>query len=262
MPALRELQRSFAAALFTGETDEVFGEIKAPGSEIHDRFDIYRNNVRAGFAKALAVAFPVIERLMGEQYFQHIAEEFRLANPSRAGDLHHVGAPFPAFLRRRFGETRHAYFPDVAELEWAYQESLIAADANPIRPDALRPIDPSSYEGLRFTLDPAVRLVHSDYPIIRIWSANQPGACADEVIDLDSGADDVLVLRTKEHIELHRLRRCEFAGLRAIAAGFPLGTALEAALTVDAEFDLGAALQRFFRLNLFTSFTIPADIRD
>jgi hypothetical protein len=260
MPALRELQRSFAAALFAGEPDEVFGEIAAPGGEIDDRFDIYRNNVRAGFAKALAVAFPVIERLMGERYFQHIAEELRLAHPSRAGDLHHIGAPFPAFLRRRFGETQYSYFADVAELEWAYQESLIAADASPIRADVLRQIDPSSYEGLRFTLDPAVRLVHSDYPIVRIWSANQPEASADELIDLDRGGDDVLVLRTSEHIELHRLPPGEFAGLRAIAAGFPLGTALEAALIADAEFDLAAALQRFFRLNLFTSLTAPADL--
>jgi hypothetical protein len=100
-----------------------------------------------------------------------------------------------------------------------------------------------------------MRLVRSDFPIVRIWSANQQGAPDEEIVDLSSGGDNVLVMRTREHVEFHRLPEGEFAALRAIAAGFPLGTALEAALAVDAAFNLGPALHRFFRLNLFTALT-------
>jgi hypothetical protein len=253
VPALRELQRSFAAALFDGAPTAVLAMIEAADPDAADRFDVYRNNVRVGFAKALAIAFPVIERLMGEQYFRQVAEEFRLAHPSRAGDLHHIGAPFPGFLGQRFGETDYAYFPDVAELEWAYQEALIAADEEPIPVEALREVAPAAYEWIRLSLDPAVRLVRSDFPILRIWSVNQPDSADEEIIDLRDGGDHVLVLRTREHVEFHRLPRGEFAVLQAIAAGFPLGTALEAALSVDGDFDPGPALHRFFRLNLFTA---------
>jgi len=250
---LRELQRSFTAALFDDASTVVPATISAPDGEEAGRFDIYRNNVRVGFEKALAIAFPVLERLMGEEYFRQIAEEFRLAHPSRAGDLHHIGGPFPGFLAQRFDATEYAYFPDVAELEWAYQEALVAADAAPIAAEALRDVAPSCYETIRLSLDPSVRLVRSDFPIIRIWSANQPGSPADEIIDLRGGGDNVLVLRAREHVEFHRLSPGEFALLHAIAAGIPLGTALDAALSVDTRFDPGPALHRFFRLDLFTA---------
>jgi hypothetical protein len=93
--------------------------------------------------------------------------------------------------------------------------------------------------------------VRSDYPIVRIWSANQPESSGEEIIELDSGGDNVLVLRTHDFIEFRRLPAGEFAALAAIAAGFPLGAALETALAADPAFDLARALHQFFSLKLF-----------
>jgi hypothetical protein len=251
VPALRELQESFVGALFDGSTEPLLAQIAANGLSVADRLDVYRNNLRAGFAKALAITFPVIERLVGAQYFRQLAEAFIHEHPSRAGNLHHIGAPFAGFLRKHFADTQYLYLADTGDLEWAHEESLVAADEDAINPDSLRNIASSAYPNIRFNLHPAVRLVRSDYPIVRIWSANQLDSSADEIIDLDSGGDNVLVLRTPDGIEFHRMPSGEFAALRAISAGFPLGTALEAALSVDSAFDLGQALHRFFRLKLF-----------
>jgi Putative DNA-binding domain len=248
--ALRDLQLQLAEALFDGATDPVRSEIVANGLPVEERVDIYRNNLRVGYAKALAIAFPVIERLVGADYFRQLAGDLQRAHPSRAGNLHHIGAPFAAFLRERFADTEYAYLADVATLEWACEEALIAPDAQPISPDALRDIAPESYEHLCFELHPACALVKSAYPIVRIWRANQPEAAGDETIDLRDGGDSVVVIRTSEGIELACVSEGEHAALEAFARGLPLGIALEAAQAAEATFDLGAGLQRFFGMEI------------
>src|ERR1700704_1590626 len=106
----------FVDALFGGDAAGVAAQIEANGLEPAERLDIYRNNLHEGFTKALAIGFPVIERLVGVDYFRQLALDFLRAHPSRAGNLHHIGAPFPRFLRERFADTEYTYFADVAAL--------------------------------------------------------------------------------------------------------------------------------------------------
>jgi hypothetical protein len=257
MPALHDLQLRFADALFDGAIERVQTYIEENGVAGAARLDIYRNNLREGFIKALALGFPVIERLVGAEYFRHLALDFLKSHPSRAGNLHHIGAPLADFLRRRFEHTEYACFADVAALEWAHQEALVATDAPALSADALQSVDPTLYDLLHFDLHPAVRLVQSNYPIIRIWRANQTDAAASDTIDLGSGGDNVLVLRAPECIEFHRIPAGDFAFLFALSRGKNLGTALEEAQAAEVEFDLGAALRRGLSLNLFTGLRLP-----
>jgi len=251
--ALRELQRVFAQALFDDAPGPELALIGAAEDERAGRFDVYRNNLRVGFTKALTISFPVIERLVGAEYFCRLAEEFLLRHPSHSGNLHHIGAPFADFLRQRFRDTEYGYLADVAALEWAREEVLIATDEPALDVSALRDVPPDEYGGLGFRLDAAVRLVSSKYPIVAIWRTNQPDSSTDERVDLRAEGDNVVVLRTPECIEFHRLPAADFAALSTLAAGLALSAALEAALAVDPAFDLASALHRFFRLQLFTA---------
>jgi uncharacterized protein len=252
MLALRELQMCFTAALLDKRGD-LRAEIVADGVGADDRIAIYRNNVVEGFIKALAIGFPVIERLVGADYFRQLAGDFQRAHPSRHGDLHHIGQPFAAFLRARFAATEYAYLPDVAALEWAYQEAQIAADAPALAADAFGEVAPEQFESLRFVLHPACTLVRSEYPIVRIWFANQPEAEEGDLIDLHSGADHVIARRTASDIEFVRLSAGEFAALETLSIGGTLGEALEIAQAADSTFDLADALSRFVQLQLFTA---------
>jgi uncharacterized protein len=251
--ALRDLQLRFAEALFDGSMEPVQSEIVTNGVAVPERIDIYRNNLREGFAKALGIGFPVIEKLVGPDYFRQLAGDFQRIHPSRSGNFHHIGAPFPAFLRERFAETEYAYLADVAALEWACEEALIAPDAQPISAESLTDIDPASYEFLRFDLHPACGLVQSAFPVVRIWRANQLDATDDEIIDLRAGGDAVLVMRTPDGCEFMPLAAGEFALLDAFVRALPLGAALDAALEADAAFDLQVALRRFFNLKIFVT---------
>ena len=253
MPTLRELQRRFAAALFDTASEQMNAEIRANGI---DRLWIYRSQLRAVFARTLALEFPVIERLLGADYFRQLALEFQAAHPSRAGNLQHIGAPFSGFLRQRFCAGQYDYLPDVAALEWALQESLVAPDSPPLDPQALRSFAPSNYAHLNFALHPAVRLVSSSYPLLAIWNANQAGSTANRIIDLASGETRLLIHRGAQGVEFHILSAAEFALLDALAEDHCLGDALDIAAAVDTAFELGVTLRRLVALGAFTGATL------
>jgi hypothetical protein len=258
MPALRELQLSFVAALFDAGEQSVHGHVRSDGIDAAGRLSIYRNNLREGFINALAIGFPVIERLGGMDYFRQLALQFLQEHPSRSGNLHHIGEPFAPFLRRKLDGTPYVYFADVAALEWAYQQAQIAENALPLTAEAFREIEPAAYERLTFAFHTACGFVRSDFPIVRIWRANRPETLSDEAIDLSSGGDNVLVLRTPECVELHRLPLTQFEFFEALNRGDTLGTALERAQASDANFDLGSALRHLLELQILTDLRIPS----
>jgi hypothetical protein len=258
MPALRELQLSFLAALFDSAQDSVHEHVRSDGIDAAARLGIYRNNLREGFIKALAIGFPVIERLTGTDYFRQLALEFLQAHPSRSGNLHHIGEPFAPFLQQKFDGTPYSYFADVAALEWAYQQALIAEDAVVLTAEAFRDIDVAHYEHLKLTLHPACGFIQSAFPIVLIWRANQVQTASDEVIDLACGSDNVLVLRTAECVEFHRLPLPQFTFFEALNRGESLGMALERAQTMSADFDPGAALSHLLELRILTGLGLPA----
>jgi hypothetical protein len=258
MPALRELQLSFLAALFDAAQESVHEHVRSNGIDAAARLDIYRNNLREGFVKALAIGFPVIERLAGTDYFRQLALAFLQAYPSRSGNLHHIGEPFAPFLQQKFDGTPYAYFADLAALEWAYQQALIAEDAVALTAEAFRDIDVAHYEHLRLAFHPTCAFIRSAFPIVLIWRANQVETLSDEVIDLACRADNVLVMRTAECVEFHRLPLPQFAFFEALHRGESLGMALERAQTVSADFDTGAALRHLLELRILTGVGLPA----
>jgi hypothetical protein len=249
MPSLREFQEGFARALFEGPR----AESCEPGAV---GLEVYRNNLREGFRRALALEFPVIERLVGADYFRALALDFQRAHPSRAGDLHPVGAPFPGFLRERFAATEHAYFADVAELEWACAEALVAADAACFDPGLLAAFPEESHAELRWRTAPASRLLASEFPVTRIWRANHSSGVP-EWIDLRSGPERVLVTRAPSGVEFHALDAASFAFAAALAEGATLGDAFEAARAQDPDFDPGAALRRLVSVGFLVGAVHP-----
>jgi hypothetical protein len=252
MPSLRELQRHFGAALFESATDAIMPWICGDGLDVESRIRIYRNNLHQGFLKALALEFPVIQRLVGRDYFQQLALEFHANHPSRSGNLHHIGQRFPQFLGGLFGGTRYAYFSDVAALEWAYLVAMEAPEATPLDPSVLLKFSPETFAELLFTRHPACRLVRSVYPVLRIWQVNQSEVADTEIIDLDSGPDQILVRRGAEEVELHRISQAEFALLNALTNEAPLGEAFDAACSADPRFNIGEALGRAVALGVLT----------
>lgn len=245
MPSLHELQRAFAAALMFEETGDLEPHVIANGIEPAARLRIYRNNMRENFLAALRAAYPVLERLVGAQYFRQLVADYLQCFPSTSGDLQYAGERLVTYLERRFAAGEYAYFVDVARLEWAYQEVLVAPEHPPADLERLRTVPPAAYAGLRLELHPAVRLVESRYPVLTIWSANQVDADSEKSIDLRRGGEHVLVQRMRDAVELVRLPHHEFTFLAALNTGATLLDAAQAAAAcAGPAFDLGLVLRR------------------
>ncbi len=252
MPALRELQQAIVAAVLEDASPGTLGLLVGTPSQAQVGLLIYRNNASAGFARALALQFPVIERLVGDDYFRQLARSYQQQHPSTSGDLGQIGTDFALFLRRTFADTEYAYLPDVAELEW-HRETLSTAEPAPALPiQALTEISPEHYERVQLRLQAASRLSSSPYPILQIWRVNQQDGATDTLIDLNAGAEHVLARQTSDGLQLLPLDAGQFALLAALARGDTLGVALQTALDVDARFDLGQALALAFMHGVFT----------
>jgi hypothetical protein len=160
---LARLQRDFLEAVL------------APEAPADARLAVYHRSVRANRVGALAAAYPVVQRLVGEAFFGEAAARFADAFPSRSGDLHAYGREFAGFLSHYPHARAHAWLPDVARLEWAVHESKLAAQGGPFDYSALGRIAPDRLGEVRIGLRPCVRLVSSPHPILAIWEANQDG---------------------------------------------------------------------------------------
>jgi hypothetical protein len=256
LPSLRELQLRFVAALYEGHDAVVAAHLEGDAPNAGALLGIYRNNLREGFIKALALEFPVVEKLVGADFFRQTALDFQLQHPSRRGDLGRIGEPFPEFLRAGFGAGEYAWLPDIATLEWALQTVAIAPSVPGPALTQLADIAPHRFQDLVFEPNPATRLVESRFPIVRIWQTNQPGA-QPESVDLDAGGDRVLVRRRGHDLEFVRLDAADFTFARMLARRTPLGLATDASLAVDPRFDLGRALTSLTLAGAFARVELP-----
>jgi hypothetical protein len=254
--SLRDLQLRFVAALFDGTDAVVTEHLAGEPPEAAARLAIYRNNLREGFIKALALEFPVVQRLVGEDFFRQTALEFQLQHPSHRGDLTHVGEPFAEFLGARFAAGEYAWLPDIAALEWALQVVAIAPEVPGPALTQLADVPPHRFQDLVFEPNPATRLIESPFPIVRIWQTNQPGAPA-ETVELDAGGDRVLVRRRGDELEFVHLGAADFTFARMLARRTPLGLATDASLAIEPAFDLGAALTSLTLAGAFARLGLP-----
>jgi len=228
MRSLLELQRGFAAAL----ADPRAGSA---------RMAVYRGNVSGNRGAALAVAYPVARRIVGEAFFDMLARDYARSQASASGDLNEYGDALATFLEDRPDVRDLPYLPDVARLEWLAHRAYYAADSAPF--DASRPTE--------VRVAPACALLASEWPVVRIWQEHQEGGDPCRV-NLSSGAELALVHRAGWRVEVTALRPGDYRFLERLMAGDALGEALEAAATMDAAFQPRAALAAWVQAGVIT----------
>jgi len=264
---LRDVQRAMADLLMAAETpdERTAGDLIRGGklSAAH-RLKVYRHNVFSNLRGALRDIFPVVNRIVGDAFFLHAADQFIRAAASRSGDLNRFGREWPAFLADYPHATELPYLPDVAKLEWAWHECFHAADAATLDLERLKSVAPDAYASLVFHLHPAVRLLASAYPVLRIWQVNQADFGGDMQLDWTRGGDTLMVRRdgggSRGGVEVviqsltpgvHRFL-CELQAQRA------LEPAAAAALETDREFILQEILLECVRHGVIIDFSREA----
>ena len=256
MPSLRELQLHFASHIYDrNPPDDLPALILSKGIAAGNRLGIYRNNTLTGLSKALAAAYPVIERLVGTDFFRHMAHEYIRRHPSRSGDLADYGMIFPEFLADFEPCRKLVYLPDVARLEQAFNHAYRAAGHPPLATGELAQVAPERYGSLHFHMHPSARLLHSAYPVAQIWEFNQADCTDEQQIDINSGGCQLLVYRPQLAVKIVPLETGEYALLSALTAGSNFGDACEQALNAQEDANVAAIFQRHVAQHTVVSFT-------
>lgn len=169
-------QLDFHAALLDADRPIPAGLIDPQGRPAGRRFNVYRNNVSVGLTEALRQAFPVVRKLVGDEFFTAMAQEHLRAHQPASPLMMFYGEAMPGFLAS-FPPVAHlAYLPDIARLELALRTSYHAADVAPVATSSLAELSPDRLAQTRFALAPSLALVRSRWPVHTIWLANMRGA--------------------------------------------------------------------------------------
>jgi hypothetical protein len=238
--SLAEVQAEFAAALRDPMTAAPAGLVGPDREPAPRRFAVYRNNVIVGFVNALRAGFPVIERIVGGDFFQAMARAYALIEPPGSPVLMDYGASFADFVARFAPAASLPYLPDVARIERAWREAYHAADAEPLAAEDLAAIDCDDIAGLRLELHPSLRLLRSPFPAQTIWTMNAAGG---EVRPVDlAQAEDTLIVRPDAEVAVRQVPPGGAVFVAALGQGATLGEAAAAALAEDQRFDLAGNL--------------------
>ncbi len=228
-------QSDFTRAVLDPDLAVPDGLTDPQGRPAGKRFAVYRNNVVVSLTEALEAAYPVVRKLVGEEFFRATAGVYLRQHPPGSALMMAYGAEFPEFLQTFPPAAGIAYLPDVARLERALRQSYHAADAAPVDPAMLQQMPSDRLMEARLRLAPALRLLRSDWPIHALWLANtRPDAPKPQM-----KPEDVLVVRPGYDPRPVLLGPGAAAFIAALHDGETLAAALEAA---GEELDLAATL--------------------
>jgi hypothetical protein len=226
------------------------GVVAGPNNKAAEkRYNVYRNNVTVSLINAIAAVFPATQRVTGVDFFRMMARLYVRAMPPTSPLLFEYGRGFPDFIARYEHAGSMPWLADVAQIERAWLDAYHAADAEPLRPDALALIPEERLAETTFVPHPAARVARSRYSAVTIFSANRVDGPVGR-IDA-SKPEDALVTRPALDVAVRRLPPGGAVFLTTLISGAPLGDALDKALEEDPGFDLSANLVGMFEAGVF-----------
>ena len=129
---LAHVQSTFAQALLDSSAAVPPAVRGAARRKAERRFAVYRNNVLTGLVSALAARFPVVQRLVGDEFFREMARVYVAQEPPNGPILMQYGETFAAFIDGFAAAAPVPYLGDVARLEMARGRAYHAADVVPL----------------------------------------------------------------------------------------------------------------------------------
>lgn len=263
-------QTRFAAALLDPQRQVPAGLRAWNGSDPARRFAVYRNNVIVSLIDGLAARFPVVQALVGTEFFRAMARLYVQGEPPRSRLLHEYGETFPGFIQE-FSPARDVpYLAGVAQLEAARTRAYHAADRGPIPAEAIAAIAPDAAARLTLRLHPSVQIVASPWPVLSIWLAHGQEDDAPPSVHTSGGlsridlglAESVLIARPNDEVRLWRLPPGGAAFLEAVASGSMLADAAARAAGTADDFDLAANLTLLIQAEIVIGLSFHGVVAD
>lgn len=255
-------QSVFSSGLLTAGSPCPPGLTAWNGSDPGRRFDVYRNNVLVSLVDAMADSYPVVEALVGTEFFRAMAGVFVSANPPRSPVMAHYGARFDTFISSFPPAATLPYLADVARLEQLRVQAFHAADAIALDSSDLAALTANSdaLPGARVLLHPSVAVMSSPFAVASLWLAHQAADVSAAVSQVDTRQpESVLLTRINFEVIMYSIDNATMDFVAALTAGETLAVAATTAQATDQNFDLPAALTLLLSSESLLSLQLPEE---
>ncbi|PKH86271.1 HvfC/BufC N-terminal domain-containing protein [Colwellia sp. Bg11-28] len=259
MTTLAELQTNFIhdclSGSLTADNTLMANDLNTQLISAQGLMGIYQSSAIANITNSLSLSYPVIEKLVGKDFFQVMCKPYIVKHWPTSGNMDDYGEYFSSFLAE-FEQVRHlSYLEDVAQLEWRFHQSSLANDNSYF--DWARLAKVASSETLTFLLSPSVSIMCSTMPVDKVWLMNQMNAPENIELSLDGDSDTYIVLfRQGLKTEMMTIDESEFTFLQSIENGLNFETAIESAKAVDADIAIDHCLKKHIELGIISGFSI------
>jgi len=241
-PDLLEQHQDFAA-LFVN--DEI---------ALNERLAVYRHNVFQSLHNVLADVYPLVEKLVGEQFLADMVREYISKNLPEVACLNSYGVTFPDFIEQFTPAKTLPYLVDVARMEWALNEADHAKDDEALDVMELRNMAPDRLENLVFFFRESVRFIDSNFPLFEVREFCLQDRPEGE-LDIDQGGAKLMVFRPSLGVQMVKLEPDEYKFLTLLQEGKTIGNVSKTILQDNPDYNIEQNLQKHFTLGSFSSFS-------
>lgn len=235
-------RHAFAQALLDPEDQPVRWQAGAWAGQ--PGFAVYRNTVAKACIDALAVNYPVVQRLVGEAWFRGMAAAYLQAQPPRDGRLLLYGQGLPDFVSQWTPDKDVPYLGGVARLDRWWTEAHTSSDAVPVSADDLSSLPADALTATRLLPHPAARWAWFDeLPVYSLWRCHRESPQADPLLGgITWQGEGALLTRPGGTVLWAPLSIGGVCFLVACSAGRSLGEAAAEAVLAEPGLDLAALL--------------------
>ncbi len=257
----------FVSALLDAEKPLPKEIISLEGSVVSERFGVYRNNVMVSLIAIIEERYPVVQALVGHDFFRFMARAFVLGHPPLSPVMNEYGEAFSNFISLFTPAASVPYLSDMARLEWSRSHALHASDAPSFSATKLIHLlaDPDHLARVRLTFQPSVVILQSNFAIASLWLAHQHEQESDirsALAEIDPyQAQTVLLVRQDWLVSMHLLNVGEALFVLALHEGETLQNALERAQGENQDFDLTPLMVKLLEIGVFTGPALPGDLQ-
>lgn len=261
---LAEMQRNFISDCLSGKLRQdnilLAKEIDSSVISAKGLMGIYQNSAIANITNSLILTYPVIEKLVGKEFFSAMCREFIYVTWPKSGNMDDYGVEFPDFLAE-FEHAKHLiYLKDVARLEWAFHQSSLADDA--LITDWSTLAQASDILQLTFLVTPSLFLISSTFPIDKIWYVNQENASSDIEVECTGEQDDdtfIVLFRQQLKTVILPVTVGEFTLLNAFDNEETFEKSIVLASAKQVDFSIDDSLKKFIELGVISGFVESID---
>lgn len=255
MKTLEALQNDFYHAIFQNHaTDLEFIASAYPAQ----RLATYRQTIFDTLRNALALTYPGIWKLLGEECANSVAHAFCAHHTNRPSSacLDDWGSQFPDFLGQQPSLDNLPYLKDYATYEWFKHLSYCASFSPSINASDLEAVPENRIESITLSFLPSVFAIDSDFPLDKIEDIiENPNA---ESINLSSNKVYAIIARPDKAVLTYWINSDLWLFISSLQQQLNLADAFQKTHEQHPDFNLTQSLHFMLQKNMISKIHIPS----